>query len=220
LGSRRAVLLAANPHYVTEDVRLRLYPGAAVVTGRESDEGIAPGLVRFLRVWIQVGQRWLEAFDEETPIVSAPVAARKSKAASGTEDRAVIEAGGVDANHVADAPEAPAALARDVRIAERAYRDAERINDLTTLDRLRAPEFSQVNRLGAVVQPSAARPTFKAVQDEDFSIHVHGGVALVIGSVLRSSPTTDAPERYRYSTVWIPRQGHWQVVAEQRTPIG
>jgi hypothetical protein len=48
---------------------------------------------------------------------------------------------------------------------------------------------------------------------------MHGNLGVVIGDVLRASVSTDATDRFRYSSVWVRQQGQWQVVAEQRTPI-
>jgi hypothetical protein len=220
LGKRQAIALARNPNYATQDLQLRIYDDGAVVTGRESDEGEAPGSVRFLRVWAHDRNQWLELADEGTQITSEPEAARVAKAPRSPVDRVIAEQPGADANHVAEEAEAPAAVARDIRQLERAYRDAERINNLTILDRLRAPEFRLVDRLGNVIpSPTSSRPTIKAVQDEDFGVRVHGNLALVIGSVVRTNLINGAMDRFRYLAVWVQRGGHWQVAAEQRTPI-
>jgi len=222
LGRRTAIALGHNPNYATEDVQLRIYDSGAVVTGRESDEGEPPGSVRFLRVWIREGNKWLEFADEETLISSEVAAARAEKEQPSKIDRTVFEQAGADANHVAEVVETPTAFARDIRHAERTYREAERLNDLTTLNALRAPEFRLVDRLGNVVQPvpTTSGPTIKAMQADDFGVRLHDNLAVVIGSVLRTNLANGATDRFRYSAVWIQRDEHWQVVAEQRTPIG
>jgi hypothetical protein len=220
LSKRQAIALARNPNYSTVDVQLRIYDSGAVVTGREFDEGDPPGSVRFMRVWIRDGEKWREVADEGTRITSEPETARIAKSTPSTVDRTVAESAS-DTNHVAEAVEAPLDVARQVRSAELTYRDAERLNDLTTLSRLRTPEFRLVDRLGNVL-PSAASPdpALKAVQDEDFNVRVHGNIAIVIGSVLRDNLTNGATDRFRYSTVWVRRDGQWRAVAEQQTPIG
>ena len=221
LGPRQSVALAANPNYATQDVTLRLYPGYAVVTGRESDEGTPPGLVRFLRVWIHDGARWRLWLDEGTRISSKPEAARLGDTAVTSLDRMVARNPGVDANHTTEATEASGTAARDVRAAERRYHDAERIDDLTALNELRAPEFRLVDRLGKVVTfPTSAHKMFKMVEDDDHGVRVHHNVAIVIGSVLRSYLNNGATDRYRYSIVWARQPGGWRAIAEQRTPVG
>jgi ketosteroid isomerase-like protein len=219
LGKRATIALARNPQYDTVDVQLRIYGPGAVVTGRESDEGELRQNVRFLRVWIRDGDQWRELADQGTRISSEPEAARLAKAKPSDVDRTIVEAGS-DADYLPDASEARGKVAQNVREAERAYRDAERLNDLATLSRFRAPEFRLVDRLGNVRSSHAAAvPTIKAVQDEDFSVRVHGNLAIVIGSVLRTNLRNSATDRFRYSVVWVRRDGPWRVVAEQRTPI-
>jgi Domain of unknown function (DUF4440) len=220
LGKRQTIALARNPNYTTVDVQLRIYDSGAVVTGRESDEGEPPESVRFMRVWIRDGQKWRELADEGTRITSEPEAARIAKATPSTVDRTVAESAS-DTNHVAEAAEAPVEVAQEVRSAERRYRDAERLDDVTTLSRFRAPEFRLVDRLGNVLSSAASpAPAIKAVQDEDFNVRVHRNIAIVIGSVLRDNLTNGATDRFRYSAVWVRRDGQWRVVAEQQTPIG
>ncbi len=220
LGKRQLIPIARDSGYATDDVKLRIYDSGAVVTGRETDEGERTGSVRFQRVWVHDGTAWVELADQETRISSEPESARLAKATPSTVDQIVAEQRGADANHVVEAAEAPAAEARDIRRVETAYRAAERINDLTVLSRIRAPEFRLVDRLGDVVSSRVSiPPAIKAVQDDDFGVRVHGNLALVIGSVLRTNLTDGATDRFRYSAVWVQRAGQWQVVAEQRTPI-
>ena len=219
LGRRQAIALARNPNYATGDVQLRIYDGGAVVTGRESDEGEAPATVRFLRVWVREGSGWLELADQGTIVSSAPAEARLKQQPPSAVDRVVAAAPGADANHVADAAEASAAAAREVRQAERAYRDAERIDDVTVLSHVRAPDFRLVDRLGTVIPRDAVRSITKAVYDDDFGVRVHGNLAVVIGSVLTTNLTNGATDRTRYSTVWVNLGGQWQAVAEQQTPL-
>ena len=221
LGPRQSVALAANPNYATQDVTLWLYAGYAVVAGRESDEGTRPGLVRFLRVWINDGARWQLWLDEGTTITSELEAAHLGDAAATSPDRVVARNPGMDANHATEVTDASDTETRDVRAAERRYHDAERIEDLTTLSRLRAPEFHFVDRLGKMVAfPTSAHQMVKMIEDDDHSVRVHRDVAIVIGSVLRSDLNNGATDRYRYATVWGRQPAGWRVVAEQRTPIG
>jgi hypothetical protein len=220
LGKRQTIALARNPNYSTVDVQLRIYDSAAIVTGRESDEGDPPGSVRFMRVWIREGEKWQEVADEGTRITSEPEAARIAKRTPSTVDRTVAESAS-DTNHVADAAEAPVEVAGEIRSAERTYRDAERLNDTTALSKFRAPEFRLVDRLGNVLAPAASPdPAIKAIHDEDFNVRAHGNIAIVIGSALRDNLTNGATDRFRYSAVWVRGDGEWRVVAEQQTPIG
>jgi hypothetical protein len=219
LGRRQASALARNPNYETEDVQVRIYGNGAVVTGRESDEGEVPGAVRFLRVWIQAGTGWLELADEGTDIISEAEAARLSHAQAPRKNRTAAEPTGADANHVAEAAEAPAAVARDVLAAETAYSRAEQLNDLTSLGHLRAPEFRLVDGFGNVVpEPARVRAAVKPAQG-DFGVRVHGNLAVTIGNAAPVSTSGLASDRFRYSVVWANRDGRWQAVAEQRTPI-
>jgi hypothetical protein len=219
LGKRSAIALARNPDYETVDVQLRIYGSGAVVTGRESDEGDPPRSVRFIRVWIRDGKKWLELADEGTRITSEPEAARLAKAEPSTVDRTVVESA-PDTNHVPEVSEAPTAVAADVRAAEHTYRDAERLDDVAILSKPRRPEFRLVDRLGDVrSSDDSPTPAVKAVQNDDFGIRVHGNLAVVIGSVLRINLTNGGTDRLRYSTVWIRSDGQWSVVAEQQTPI-
>jgi hypothetical protein len=219
VGRQNAIALSRTPLYETVDVAMRIYGGVAVVTGRESDEGSPPGGVRFLRVWIEDQRRWVALADQGTIIASEPSALRAEHSMPSYVDRTLIDQSGTDANHIADILEASTISASEVRDAERAYRDAERLGDSVQLERLRVPEFRLIDRLGNVLPPTSVQPPFKAVVDDDFGVRVHGNLGLVIGDVLRASLSNDATDRFRYSSVWIRERGQWHIVAEQRTPI-
>src|SRR5689334_4940839 len=101
VGRRDAIALGRTPRYETVDLEMRIYEGGAVVTGRESDEGSAPGAVRFLRVWIDDGNRWLELADQGTIITSEPSALRAEQSLPSYVDRTLIDRSGTNANHAA-----------------------------------------------------------------------------------------------------------------------
>jgi ketosteroid isomerase-like protein len=220
LGRDQDIALAGNPHYATTGVRLRLYADGAVVTGLESDEGEPPERTRFLRVWVRDHGAWRLLAADETAVTSQPELARLEQQPPSSVDRIVVDRVGVNANHVAGVAEAGPAEAREVRAVERAYRLAERANNLDALDRYQAPEFQRVDRLGQLVTPRAQPvPGVTTVNDEDFSIRVHGTIAVVVGDVLRDYVENESSEQFRYTAVWRRQADGWHIVAEQRTPV-
>lgn len=219
LGQRDAVALVHQRGYRTEDVQTRIYHEAAVVSGRESLEGERPGGVRFLRVWIYEGDRWLILAYQATAIASETEAARQAAQQPSSVPRSAVGLEGADANDVAGGRESSTDAVTAVRGAETAYREAERLNDFTALSRYRAPEFMLIDRLGQQVQARSSLSRVDADKTGDFSVRVHGRIAVIVGSLTWIDRNAPSSTRLRYVTVWVLRDGRWQVVAEQRTPI-
>jgi ketosteroid isomerase-like protein len=220
LDRQQTAALADDPSYSIQELRIRLQGDAAVATGRETAEAEPAALARFLRVWVREGGGWRELAEEATAVTSETEAARLAEQGSTPVRRLPVSRPGADSNDIGR-PSPDASKAREqLRAIERAYRDAEAIDELGTLSRYRASDFSLVDQLGALVsRPQSVHAIIDAVRDDSFGVRVHGRLGVVIGHSVRINNATEATDRFRYMNVWVQRPGGgWQTVAEQHTP--
>ena len=115
-----------------------------------------------------------------------------------------------------------------VRAAEYARKQALLSADTVSLSRLTAIEFYEVNRLG-VLRTRASNMTeiatgalkLQTVNYDSLSVHVYGNMAILTGiadntGVFRGTPFTG---KIRYTRVFVRRDGRWQAVVMQHTPM-
>ena len=120
---------------------------------------------------------------------------------------------------------------QELRELSRQWDEASLGRDTATLARILADDFVYTDARGAVLSKSEYLMSFIKAPDmtqqsfasEDISIRVYGDVAVVTG---RSSwkgrsrgkgQFVDA--QYRFTDVWVKRNGSWQAVATQGTAI-
>jgi len=117
-----------------------------------------------------------------------------------------------------------------IRALEAAGRAAALIGDPEAHDRLLAADWNNINSNGtvttkpqllALLKSSPFR--FLSIEDEDVSIRIYGESAVVTGRSTRKRegrpgepPTT---QTVRFTRVYAGRDGRWQVVSAQTTPI-
>ena len=220
LDRQQTAALADDPSYSIQELRIRLQGDAAVATGRETAEAEPAAMARFLRVWVREGGGWRELAEEATAVTSETEAARVAHQHPTPIQTLPVSRPGADSNQIGlPAPEASVAK-EQLRAIERAYREAEAIDELGALSRYRASEFFLVDQLGVLLsRPQSVHVVVDAVRDETFGVRVHGRLGVVIGNSVRINNTTEATDRFRYMNVWVQRPGgDWQTVAEQRTP--
>ena len=112
--------------------------------------------------------------------------------------------------------------------------DRERVqallhNDASALDRIYADELIFINQYGVVRDKThwiatarAGEFKFDSYTTEDVQVHIYGETAVVTGRFLaigeaRGSKLKGLP--VRYICVYVKRDGHLQLVAQQATPI-
>lgn len=124
----------------------------------------------------------------------------------------------------ADAAEA------EVRQAIRRYDEALRRADVAAVERFWAPEYTFVNprgelltRAARVANLRAGRTAFDSLAPapQEERIRTYGNVAVHTTLLLLSGRYSGRAQqgRYRALVVWVRRDGQWQQVASQLTPV-
>jgi len=133
----------------------------------------------------------------------------------------------LSASH-AGAQRGTAAADEALRAAEAARRVALLRGDTVALARMTAPEFYEVNRFGVVRSRSTnlqevASGTLKllTITYDSITVHAYGDVAVltVIADNTGEYRGTPFSGRIRYTRVFVRRDGRWQAVAMQHTPM-
>ena len=115
-----------------------------------------------------------------------------------------------------------------VRAAETARRDALLRADTVALSRLTAAEFYEVNRFGVVRSRSTnlqeiASGALKllTIKYDSTTVHVYGDVAVLTAIADNTGEYRGTPfsGRIRYTRIFVRREGRWQAVAMQHTPM-
>jgi uncharacterized protein (TIGR02246 family) len=119
---------------------------------------------------------------------------------------------------------------REIRTLEAKLNDAVIRADLAFFDRVFAVDFTHTNHTGAFRtkaqwlanhKPGAKSP-YDSFDTEDLAVRVYGDTAVVTGRSVpkgRDSKGQAITGRFRFTRVWVRRDGRWQVVAFQSTRI-
>ncbi len=111
---------------------------------------------------------------------------------------------------------------------ERAFGEALTRLDKARLDSLMADDFLLTNTIGKVVSKTQViaditSPDYEleSLVNDDISARIYGDVAVVMarGSAKGRYKGRDASGQFRYTRVWVKRQGRWQAVVAQATNI-
>jgi hypothetical protein len=108
------------------------------------------------------------------------------------------------------------------------YTEALTKRDLAALDKIWAEGYTFTNGRGEFLTKKdrmenirSGATQFDSVRREDEQIRVYGNTAVVTGrvelKVIYSGKESSG--LYRFLNVWVKMQGHWQLVANQITPI-
>jgi ketosteroid isomerase-like protein len=111
---------------------------------------------------------------------------------------------------------------------ERAWTDAHRHGDTTTIARLMAPDYAKIQPDGLVIGRKEALASYvpeervwEVAQGDEYDVRVYGETAVVIGRW--TAPGVNHGVRFdyraRFMSVYARRDGTWQMVAEQSTEI-
>ena len=125
--------------------------------------------------------------------------------------------------------QADRALAADqVLRAEREWLLAHLRLDVRALDRLMAPEYSQIDDNGRLVSKEQVLASFRSgergwseAHSDEHRVSVYGDTAVVIGRWGARGVNAGQPFDYaaRYVSVWVRSDGEWRMVSDQSTPI-
>jgi len=115
-----------------------------------------------------------------------------------------------------------------VRAVEMSRRDALLAADTVALSRMIAPDFMEISRLGTVrtradnirdIASGALHLT--SIKYDSLAVRIYGDVALLTGIADNTGTMRGFPfaGRIRYTRVFVRREGRWQAVLMQQTPI-
>jgi len=113
--------------------------------------------------------------------------------------------------------------------AERAWLQAHLQLDTALLDHLMADEYTQIDSHGALVTKQQVLASFLSgtrewdwAGSDEYRVQIYGEVAVVYGRWRAKG--VNAGHRFdyaaRYVSVWVHRDGRWQMVSDQSTEIG
>jgi ketosteroid isomerase-like protein len=111
---------------------------------------------------------------------------------------------------------------------ERAWTEAHRHGDTATIARLMAPDYAKIQPDGTVIGREAALASYapeerlwEIAQGDEYDVRVYGDTAVVIGRWTARGVNHGVRFDYRarFLSVYVRRDGTWQMVAEQSTEI-
>jgi ketosteroid isomerase-like protein len=118
--------------------------------------------------------------------------------------------------------------AAEVLATERAWTEAHLRGDVATIARLMAPDYTKIQPDGSVVRRAEALASFvpeerawEVAEGDEYDVRVYGDTALVIGrwTARGINHGVRFDYRARFLSVYVRREGAWQMVAEQSTEI-
>jgi len=123
----------------------------------------------------------------------------------------------------------PAGRSESVRAAEMARRDALLASDTVALSKLVAGEFIEISRLGTVRsradnmrEVASGDLKLLTIKYDSLDVRVYGDVALLTGIADNTGiyrGTVPFSGKIRYTRVFVWRDGRWQAVSMQQTPM-
>jgi ketosteroid isomerase-like protein len=117
---------------------------------------------------------------------------------------------------------------RQVIQAEQDWLRAHLQLDVALLDRLMAAEYTQVNSRGALLVKAEVLASFQGdarhwdeAGSDEYRVQIYDEVAVVYGRWQARGVNAGEPFAYaaRYISVWVYREGRWQMVSDQSTEI-
>lgn len=138
-----------------------------------------------------------------------------------------LDMGNIDPSTPSPGASGPAEAA--IRALEVEGRKAAMSGDPESHDRLLAADWTNINSNGTVTTKSqllallkSSPFTFLSIEDEDVSVRIYGGTAVVTGRSARKragASGESVTQSVRFTRVYAERDGRWQVVSAQTTPI-
>ena len=121
-----------------------------------------------------------------------------------------------------------AELIREVIQAEQAWVEAHRRLDIATLDRLMADDYKHIRADGQVIGKAEDLASYQSgdrywefAESDEYDIQLYGRTAVLIGRWRARG--MNAGERFDYAarfiSVYVKRDGRWQMVVAQSTPL-
>jgi ketosteroid isomerase-like protein len=121
------------------------------------------------------------------------------------------------------------ARSESVRAAEMARRDALLASDTVALSKLVAGEFIEISRLGTIRsradnmrEVASGDLKLLTIKYDSLDVRIYGDVALLTGIADNTGMyrgTVPFSGKIRYTRVFVWRDGRWQAVSMQQTPM-
>jgi ketosteroid isomerase-like protein len=111
---------------------------------------------------------------------------------------------------------------------EREFGEAQPRRDLAKLNRFMADDFvatvppgKVINKAQVLAQITSPDIEMESLVNDEIEVRVYGDTAVVTarGTAKGRYQGKDASGQFRYTRVWVKRQGQWQAVAAQSTMI-
>lgn len=122
-----------------------------------------------------------------------------------------------------------AIVERTINELEEEGRRATLKNDVQATERLLADDWMNTNANGSVTTKpqligllKSTPFNFLSIEDDEVKIRTYEGSAVVTGRSVRKRSGQDGKaiaQQFRFTRVYVKRDGRWQVVAAQSTPI-
>jgi ketosteroid isomerase-like protein len=112
--------------------------------------------------------------------------------------------------------------------AEREWLLAHLRVDVDALDRLMAPDYSQIDDQGRTVGKEQVLASFRSgeraweeAHSDEHDVRIYGDIAVVTGRWRARGANAGQPFDYaaRYVSVWVEHDGEWRMVSDHSTPI-
>jgi ketosteroid isomerase-like protein len=116
----------------------------------------------------------------------------------------------------------------DVLAVERQWTAAHLQGDVATIGHIMADDYVRIQPDGSVADKAAVLAAFlpdrrhwDRAQGDAYDVRIYGDTALVVGRWTAAGVNNGVPFDYaaRFLSVYVKRDGHWQMVAEQSTEI-
>ena len=121
-----------------------------------------------------------------------------------------------------------AALIQEVQGVEQAWGEAHRQLDVATLERLMADDYFVIRSDGSVAGKEEDLASYQTgeshwqlAEGDEYDVRIYGQTAVVCGRWQARGVNASQPFDYaaRFLSVYVKRDGRWQMVAAQSTPI-
>jgi len=119
-------------------------------------------------------------------------------------------------------------LVQEVLTVERAWTEAHLRGDLQTLEKIMAFDYVKIKSDGSLSDKKTTlasyqpdRRAWDVARGDEYDVRVYGETAVLIGRWIARGHNDGQPFDYaaRFLSIYVRRDGRWQMVAEQSTEI-
>ncbi|HYG99378.1 MAG TPA: nuclear transport factor 2 family protein [Terriglobales bacterium] len=129
---------------------------------------------------------------------------------------------------VAQQPAYAQATDAEIRKLTSDYERALKEKDIAALDRFWADDYTFINNRGMLLTKAERMQNVKSgatevpeIEQTEAKVRTFGNTVLVTGRLRLKAKYSgkESSGEYRYSALWVDRNGRWQIAAHQLTPI-